>query len=170
VLEVLPGLVEDFPDLVYLVAGEGPLRGALEEQVVRLGLREQVRFVGYREDRELAALYQLSRIFVMPATESDADLEGFGIVYLEAGFFGTPPIGSRTGGIPDAVEDGVTGLLVDPGRPEELDRAIRCLLTDEALHARLAAAGRQRVLDRFFGAAPARRFLERLRQAVAGRP
>lgn len=170
VLSVLGRLAKDFPDLVYVIAGEGPLRGELEAQVRSLEVGDQVRFAGYVEDVRLAALYQLAHVFVMPSLETEQDIEGFGIVFLEASYFGTPSIGARAGGVPDAVEEGVSGLLIDPESPAELEAAIRRLLVDAELHARLAEDGRRRVLEGFFGAEAARTFLRKVHQAAGARP
>ena len=75
--------------------------------------------------------------------------EGFGIVFLEAGTLSKPVVGGRAGGIPDAVEDGVSGLLVDPEDPGEIAEAITRILTDPELAARLGGQGRTRVEERF---------------------
>ena len=78
-----------------------------------------------------------------------ADVEGFGIVYLEANLMGKPVIGSRAGGVPDAVKDGETGLLVNPGDPAAIADAVVKLMDDPTLCALLGQAGRKRVMEEF---------------------
>jgi phosphatidylinositol alpha-1,6-mannosyltransferase len=75
--------------------------------------------------------------------------EGFGIALLEAAVFRKPTVGGRSGGIPDAVEDGVTGILVDPLKPEEMARAVIRILKDPELAARLGEAGYERATSEF---------------------
>ena len=99
--------------------------------------------------REVERLYQACDVFVMPSRQEGTDVEGLGMVYLEAGLRGKPVIGGRSGGIPDAVRDGETGFLVDPSDPEDLARALGRLLSDEGLRRRMGENGRRRVLDEF---------------------
>jgi phosphatidylinositol alpha-1,6-mannosyltransferase len=84
----------------------------------------------------------MADLFVMPAREDPPDVEGFGLVFLEANACGTPVIGARTGGIPDAIRDGDTGLLVPPTDPDALAEAIRRVLTQPDLAASLGRQGR----------------------------
>ena len=90
-----------------------------------LGLAERVRFAGSVADEDLPALYQGSELFVFPSL-----YEGFGLPPLEAMACGTPVISSNAASLPEVVGD--AGLLVDPTRPEDLTRAIECLLSDDA--------------------------------------
>jgi phosphatidylinositol alpha-1,6-mannosyltransferase len=80
---------------------------------------------------------------------SAEDWEGFGIVFLEAALAGTPAVGGNNGGVPDAVADGTTGLLVDPEVPGELTGALRRLLLDPELRRRMGEAGRRRAAESF---------------------
>jgi glycosyltransferase involved in cell wall biosynthesis len=124
VIEALPELLREQPDLVFLIAGDGSDRPRLERLAREHGVTEAVRFVGWVPDRELPDLYRLADVFVMPSTA-----EGFGIVYLEAAASGVPVVASAAGGAPDALRDGLLGVLVDPEKPENLVRGIH-----EALH------------------------------------
>jgi phosphatidylinositol alpha-1,6-mannosyltransferase len=135
--------------LRYLIVGDGPERAALETQAAQLGLKDQVIFTGELTDDKLAAAYQASDVMVMPPRGLGPDVEGFGIVYLEANLFGKPVIGSRSGGVPDAVVHEQTGLLVEPNRPAELSAAIARLMDDRDFAARLGAAGQQRTVRDF---------------------
>lgn len=132
----------DVPDAILLVAGDGPERARLE------GLAEEVapgrvRFLGMLNedvDRFFAAL----DCFVLPSHR-----EGFGLVLIEAALRGVPAIGTRIGGIEDAVVDGVTGVLVPSGDSEALASAIRALESEPGLRQRLAAAAYLRAMRDF---------------------
>jgi len=119
--EVLPGLSEEY---VLLVAGDGPERNAIERAIVDRQLMSRVVLLGSVDAGTKACLYSLANIFVMPNIEIDGDSEGFGISIIEAGFYGTPCIGARLQGIPDAVIDGETGTLVRSGDAAGFRRAI----------------------------------------------
>jgi phosphatidyl-myo-inositol dimannoside synthase len=130
----------------YLIAGSGPeeqkLRGLARDQ----GCGEDVIFVGHVSDEDLPLLYAACDVFVMPSRalpERDG-IEGFGIVFLEAGASGKPVIGGRSGGISDAVVDGTTGVLVNPQDVEEVAEALIRLLRDREDAARMGEEGRQR--------------------------
>ncbi|MCL4543843.1 MAG: glycosyltransferase family 4 protein [Chloroflexi bacterium] len=146
VIRALPSIRTQFPDILYLIAGSGPDTPRLEELVSSLGVQAQVRFLGAIPDNELPDLYRSADVFVLPSRESEeyGDVEGFGIVYVEAGACGIPVIGGRSGGVSDAVIDGVTGLLVDPESPAEVSQAITYLLRDSGARARMGRAGRNR--------------------------
>ena len=146
VLRALPRLTSACSDLVYLVIGTGPDAGRLRALAHRLGVARRVRFLGQVTAAALPAYYNLCDLFALPAREAVPDVEGFGLVFLEAGACGKPVLGARTGGIPDAVLDGETGLLVPPDDPAALAEAARRILRDPAEARRLGEAGRQRVL------------------------
>ena len=146
VLEALPAISIAVPEVQYIVAGAGADRSRLETLADRLGVRSFVRFLGLVSDEEVAPLLHMADVFVMPAREERPDVEGFGLVFLEANACGTPVIGSTSGGIPDAVVDGETGLLVPPLAPGPLAEAAIRLLNDADLRRRLGRAGRERVL------------------------
>lgn len=144
VLATLPLLLPDYPDLSYIVAGEGPDRPRLEQLAAELEVEGAVRFTGLQSVEHLAALYRQAHIFVMPTREeaASASVEGFGIVYLEAAASGLPVVAGASGGAVEAVRHGVTGFLVPPDDPAELAVVLRRLLADAGLRQRLGAAGR----------------------------
>jgi phosphatidylinositol alpha-1,6-mannosyltransferase len=147
VLRALPTIAERCPDVAYVVAGSGPDRSRLEELADQLGVRDRVRFVGDVDHDRLPLYYSAADLFVMPAREDPPDVEGFGLVFLEANACGTPVIGARSGGIPDAIRDGETGLLVPPNDPEAFaDAAVR-VLTDLDLAETLGRQGRHRAVN-----------------------
>jgi phosphatidyl-myo-inositol dimannoside synthase len=143
-LEALPAIAQTVPGVRYLVVGEGPDLPRLQRLAGRLGLEDRVSFLGRRTVGEIVSLYNLADLFVLLTREEPPDVEGFGLVFLEAAACGLPSLGGRSGGIPEAIEDGETGWLVDPydaraisarvidllGSPERLRRASeRCLRT-----------------------------------------
>ena len=146
VIESLPALLKSFPSLLYIVVGEGELRPPLEALAERRSVARAVRFVGAVSDAELAALYRRCDVFVLPSRgqqqQDSAGGEGFGRVYVEAALAGKPVVGSRTGGAAEAVVAGQTGYLVNPDSSAELAQALRTLLGDPELAARMGSAGR----------------------------
>lgn len=171
VIRSLPAILRDVNDVTYLIIGDGPYRGYLEQLAMAVGVHDHVIFGGRVSDEDLPDIYALADVFVMPGREqSDAcDVEGFGLVYLEANACAKPTIGGRSGGIPDAVEDGVTGLLVDPNDPENIADAIKRLLTDSALAMRMGQEGRLRVIRDFNWASAATRIQKILENVVQDR-
>ncbi len=115
VSEVLPALVREVPEVLYLVAGDGPLRPRIEALVREKGLGEHVRLLGDlpMDDGRLRAVYSAADIFVMPNVEVAGDIEGFGIVAIEAAAAGLPVVASRLQGIREAVREGENGILLE---------------------------------------------------------
>lgn len=174
--QVLPRVVASHPDVLYLVVGADAtaslshaerLRDALAARIEALGLSDHARLCGALDDAALAALYHRAQLFVLPVLDIPDDVEGFGIVFLEAALGHTASVATRVGGIPDAVEDGVTGLLVPPGDPEALAGAIRRLLDDGALREQLAANGERRAREQFAWSALAQRMADVLSSVAA---
>jgi phosphatidyl-myo-inositol dimannoside synthase len=108
-----------------------------------------VDFVGVVPSDALPAYYAAADIFVHPNRVEGEDFEGFGMVFLEAAASGTPVIGGRSGGVPEAIDEGKTGLLVDGIDAHELAAAIRQLAASATLRASFGTAARQRVLTHF---------------------
>lgn len=141
-LAALPVLLARHPALKVLIFGQGPLEAELRAEVDAAGLAGAVRFTGFRHDlpRWLGGLDML----VHPA-----DMEGLGVSLLQASAAAVPIVTSRAGGLPEAVQDGVTGILCPPGDVAALGAAIDRLAGDAALRARFGAAGRARILAEF---------------------
>lgn len=148
-IEALALLRERGRDVSLAIVGDGPERGRLEDLAKTRGVADHVTFTGKVPDDDLPALYALCDAFVMAPRSVGADVEGFGIVYLEANLMAKPVIASRAGGVPDAVIDGKTGLLVAPGDPDAVAKAVAALMDDPALWERLGRDGRARVLEEF---------------------
>ena len=118
-------------------------RGTLQ-RMVQGKMASRVRFVGYVPNEDLPHWYRDADLVVLPSV-----YETFGIPLIEAMASGTPVLASRTGGIPEVIEDARTGLLVEPGNVDQLARGIRRLLRDSALCRQMGQAGRKRVAEKF---------------------
>jgi glycosyltransferase involved in cell wall biosynthesis len=119
VLEAMPALVREFPDLAYVIVGDGDDRPRLTQKAAVLGLQDHVVFAGWVEDSARLDWYRLADAFAMPGRG-----EGFGIVYLEAMACGVPVVASPLDGSREALLEGRLGLLADPGDPDGLRRAL----------------------------------------------
>ena len=126
------------------LAGEGALRPDLERLAERLGIAARVSFLGAVGQDRLRELYETASIFCLPSFA-----EGVPVVLMEAMAMGLPVVSTRITGIPELIEDGVGGLLVPPGRPDELADRLESLLTDPALCRELGIRGREAVLREF---------------------
>jgi phosphatidylinositol alpha-1,6-mannosyltransferase len=148
VIRALPKVLEAIPNIAYLVVGSGPLRVELEHLAEALGVRDNVIFagaVGYLSD-DLPRCYAACDVFVLVSRPlpQGREIERFGMAYLEAGACGRPVIGGKGGGTSEAIEDRVTGLLVDPFDINEIANIIVRVLEDEELARRLGENGRKR--------------------------
>jgi phosphatidylinositol alpha-1,6-mannosyltransferase len=145
VIRALPAIRAAHPGTRYAVAGVGPRQGELERLAGEAGVRHAVAFLGFVPDEELPALYNAADLYVGVSRYHDLLAEGFGISLVEASASGIAVVGGRSGGVPDAVRDGETGMLVDPEDPAAVAAGIIGLLGDEALRRRMGAAGRRAV-------------------------
>jgi glycosyltransferase involved in cell wall biosynthesis len=139
-------LQKRFPEAVYQIVGrppDGAYRAHLQSIIQREELRG-VEFLDTIDPARLDRLYRESSIFLLLSQEIDRHFEGFGLVFLEAGAYGLPAVGSRSGGIPDVVIDGETGFVVDPCDAEAAGRAMVRLAEDPELAMRMGLAGRRR--------------------------
>ena len=166
-LRALPAIREHCPDALYVIAGDGEYRNELSRLADELGVSDSVRFLGEVSDASLPSIYSIADVFVMPnRVLSGSDVEGFGIVFLEAAACGLPVVAGRSGGVPDAVSDNVTGLLVDGSSVSEVAAAIVRLLTDNQLACRMGAAGRDRVCGGLTWSQSAERIMQLVRQVA----
>ncbi len=145
VIRALPQVIQAVPNVRYIIAGDGPDAVALRDLAAGLGVADRVVFAGALTDEALRDLYQTCDVFVLPTRPDASEVEGFGIVFLEAGAARKPVIAGRAGGTSDAVLDDVTGLLIDPTDVNALATAIIDLAHNKAKAQRLGAAGHDRV-------------------------
>jgi phosphatidylinositol alpha-1,6-mannosyltransferase len=149
VIEALSEALRQAPNLIYIILGGGAELKNLKFQISNLGLEKQVIIINQATDKERDNWYNASDIFIMPSRNIDGDFEGFGIVYLEANLAGKPVIAGRSGGVGDAVIDGLNGLLVDPEDTEQIASAIIKLARDPGLRRKLGEQGRGRAIKEF---------------------
>lgn len=144
VIEAMPRIRQHVPDALLAVVGDGPDRSRLEDLVASVGMESHVRFEGRVSEKEKAMWYELAEVFVMPNRRlSDGDVEGFGIVFLEASANGLPVVGGRSGGAVEAIVDRKTGFLVDPNRDGAVSAAVLRILADPELARQMGDAGRR---------------------------
>lgn len=151
VIRALPAVAAALPRVRYALGGVGPYRAALERLAREAGVAERVEFLGFVPEAQLPSLYAAADVFVMPSRQlpQAGDVEGFGMVFIEANAAGLAVLAGRSGGVEDAVVDGYTGLLVDPTDPQAIGEGLIRLLQDEELRDRLAAQGRERARAEF---------------------
>ncbi len=150
-LKAFADLYSEFPEYMYVIAGDGPERERLTNVAQDLGINDQVIFLGNVDQDDKCALYKRSELFVMPNLNlGERDVEGFGIVFLEAAMYGKPSIGGKNGGVVDAVIEGETGLLVDTSIGYEPFRdALKAMMTDPQRAEQMGTTARIRAVKDF---------------------
>ena len=143
-VEAMPRIIKEFPEALLVFVGEGPHRKVLDSLVEKNNLHKNVRFIGRIQYSDLPRYIALGDIFAMPSRSRlfGLEVEGLGIVYLEASACGLPVVGGSSGGAPDAVKDGITGFVVDGNDIEEIADRIIDLLRDQQLRDRMGESGR----------------------------
>lgn len=148
----------EVPAACFVVVGDNPLESlahrddvlaGIKQTVADLRLQEHVRLLGALADEQVTALYQIADVVVLPVLASKEDVEGFGIVLLEAAAASKPVVATRVGGIPDAVENGRSGILVEPGDYDEMTKALIALLRNDELRRSLGAYAANRAQETF---------------------
>lgn len=135
-----PQVFAAHPDSHLLIIGDGPQRASLQALVDQSGVAHSITLAGALSDADLLSAYRSAALFAMPnRTMPDGDTEGFGLTFLEANACGRAVVGGRAGGAVEAVQDGVSGLLVNGQRVDEIADAILRVLGDDAFRARLEA-------------------------------
>jgi glycosyltransferase involved in cell wall biosynthesis len=141
-LEAVPAILRDVPNARFVIAGDGPLRAALEEQTRAAGLQQSVSFIGYQKD--VARVISAFDVYVLPSL-----WEGLPLALLEALALGKPIVATTVGGNPEIVQDGVNGLLVPPRDPGALARALAQVCGDERFRHEVANSNRGRFDEQF---------------------
>ncbi|MDA2928790.1 glycosyltransferase [Acidobacteria bacterium AH-259-O06] len=141
-LEAVSNLRTSVPKLRCWLAGDGPLRPRLEKQVKRLNIEQYVDFLGFRSD--VADLLNAADIYVLPSLS-----EGMPFGVLEAMSLGCPVVASSVNGVPEVIQEGITGRLVPPGDVQALSRVLGQLARNLTMRQQLAAAGRKTVQEHF---------------------
>lgn len=164
-IEAMPKICRQIPDAHLVMIGEGPYRSYLENRRKVLGLEEKVTFIGRIQYAELPTYICVGDLFVMPSRSRLAGLEveGLGIVYLEASACGLPVIAGNSGGAPDAVLAGETGLVVDGTRVDDVASAVVELLSDPMRSQRMGKRGREWIVQEWRWEIWASRFAQLLK-------
>ena len=164
-IEAMPAIIKDVPEAHILMIGEGPYRSYLENRVRALGIQERVTFIGRIQYADLPRYICAGDLFVMPSRSRLAGLEveGLGIVYLEASACGLPVIAGDSGGAPDAVLEGQTGLVVDGTSKSEVAAAAVELLLDPDRSRAMGVRGRQWIIQEWRWEIWSARFAELLK-------
>jgi glycosyltransferase involved in cell wall biosynthesis len=146
---VMPGLVEEDSDIIYLVAGAGPYRNIIREYIEMHNLHRNVFLLGRVSNELLKYLYNASDIMVMPNISVEGDMEGFGIVALEASSCGTPVVASDLEGIRDAIKNERNGILVIPEDYMKFKFEIYEILSNKNLKEKMENRARKLITDTF---------------------
>lgn len=150
VIKSLSIILAKIPNLKYIIIGSGAYKKILLDLVTNLKLQDKIIFKEGLADEEVARYYQQCDAFIMPSRETkNKDVEGFGLVYLEANSFGKPVIAGKSGGVEDAVIDGQTGFLVEPEDTQMIAEAVIKILQDKNLADKLGQQGKSRVEEEF---------------------
>jgi phosphatidyl-myo-inositol dimannoside synthase len=163
ITNVMPILEED---ILYVVVGDGPQRGAIEASVRRHGLHERVVLFGTANAEQLRLLYATADLFVQPNIPVPGDVEGFGLVVLEASASSTPVVASRLEGLEDAVAENENGVLVSAMDATQFRSTIQRLMHDDVGRLNLAERARRHVEKRHGWSAVANRYLDACRRLV----
>ena len=164
--EVMPLLPND---VHYWLAGDGPQADAIAEAAQRHGLLHRVRLLGRISEEALALLYRGADLFIMPNIPIPGDMEGFGIVMLEAGMSGTPAIAARLEGIQDVITEGVNGHLVESGNAWAFSETIISYYHDRAALDTAAQRAARHTTETFSWAAIADRYVQKMRTLLPER-
>jgi glycosyltransferase involved in cell wall biosynthesis len=157
-IEAFAAVAAEFPRLRYVAAGAGPEHTTLAALAQSCGVADRVIFTGAIDEPTKSALFAECEFFMLPTRAEAHDVEGFGIVYLEAGSHGKAVIGGATGGVAEAIVDGETGLLVDTRDSAALSRAMRDLLRDPARRGEMGRRGAERACRDYGWASRGRAF------------
>ena len=141
-IEAMPALTKEFPNIKLIIVGEGPQKSELENLISKFKLENHVKLLG--QQKETPKILKSSDIFVLPSLR-----EAFGLVNLEAMLAPLPILASKVGGISEVVEDGKTGILIEPGNVEKFTEALRALIISPEKRQKMAIAGQKRVLENF---------------------
>ena len=173
--DVMPKVRKELPEARYWVVGGEPkaslihqerIWDQLEAAIRDTGQGESVKLLGRLPDADLDLAYKAAKLFVFPCLDIPHDIEGFGIVVLEAALKRVPAVATCSGGIPDAVEEGVTGVLVPPGDADAMAKAVVELLRQPERLARMGEAGERRAREEFNWSAVAARYAAALEEGL----
>jgi len=149
VLDAISILINKFPNILYIIAGDGPYKDEIKEYTVKLKLNKNILFLGWITEPEKSVLLKKSNLFIMAPHVDKESVEGFGMSFIDAAFHGLATIGTDTGGIPDAIIDGKTGLIAKTSNLDDIVSKIDELLSNDEKRRRLGKAGQLNALEKF---------------------
>ena len=146
---VLPKLLSDTENFLYLIAGDGTLRKPIEDAIMQHGLERHAVLLGWADDEKLSLLYNASDLYIMPNTPTEGDMEGFGVVAIEAASCCLPVIASNCEGVKDAIKDRENGFLVEPYDDQGFVALIKQLMDSDRERIEFGARARKFTLDNY---------------------
>jgi phosphatidylinositol alpha-1,6-mannosyltransferase len=149
VLDALSALISKHPNLIYLIAGDGSYKKSIKLHVKRLNIEKNIRFLGWITEPEKSTILKNSHLFVMTPHIDKESVEGFGMVFIDAAFHGLATLGTDTGGIPDAIIDGKTGLIAKTSDLKDITSKIDYLLSNDEKRKSLGKAGLANAIEKF---------------------
>ncbi len=149
IIKIFPELLNIFPNLIYLIIGQGPLKTTLEKLIINKNSSNKIKILDNINNEDLPYFYDLADVFILTPINMAGEVEGLGMVFLEASLLAKPIIASATGGIPEAVLANKTGVLVNPEKPQEITQAIIKLLTNKNFANFLGITAKKYVLTNF---------------------
>ncbi len=169
VIQSLPKILEKFSDTLYIIGGkwEKDYYDELISLIDKLNLKNHVRFTGFIPDKDLNLYYSICNVYVMVSrlANNNTDSEGFGITFLEANACRKPVIGSSSGGIKDAIENGMNGFVIPPDEPNVLADKIIEIFSNPELAVKLGKQGRERIKTQFTWEIITKKILDNLRRS-----
>jgi phosphatidylinositol alpha-1,6-mannosyltransferase len=168
-------IIRELPDVRFLIVGDNPkdslthrddVRSEIDQAISACHLEEHVQWLGALSDEDLIKVYNLCDVVVLPILQMKDDVEGFGIVALEAAAAGKPVVATSVGGVPDAVEDGKSGIVVASGDYEIMSQSIVNLLARNEIKSSLGEYAQRRVRERFCWSSTITRYEKTLSQIL----
>jgi phosphatidylinositol alpha-1,6-mannosyltransferase len=168
ILEAIKSIINVHPNLPikYFIIGDGDEREKIENLISKMELERYVTLLGDVSDKTRNHYYQLSDLFILVPEIKKKSIEGFGIVYIEANYFDLPVIGSNSGGVKMAIEDGKSGYLIDPNDFKGLSEKILFLYHNKNIRQNLGKYGHKRVLEDFNWEKNTKKYLEILKKIL----
>jgi len=149
ILNALSEIKKEFPNILYLIAGKGPYLEKIKKHSKKLGLTNNIYFLGWITEPEKSLILKNSNLFVMTPNVVGESVEGFGMSFIDAAFHGLASVGTDSGGIADAIVDKETGLLCSVENQEDITNKIRLLLSDDEKRKQMGIKGKERA-EKFF--------------------
>lgn len=164
IIEIIPKILKRAANVKYKIIGNGPELENLKLQILKYNLQNEVSILENVSDEELASWYASCDVFTLPCAQIGPDVEGFGMVFLEAAKFSKPVVVGNSGGAPEAVHNGYGGYVVNPNSGDEIYQALLKLLTDEKFAKRMGEYGKEWVRKNFEWGREVKKLKEKLCQ------